>query len=61
MKFDIITIFPNQIESFISEGIFRIAKEKGKVEIKVHDLRKWTTDNHKTVDDRPFGGGAGMI
>ncbi|MCK9368683.1 tRNA (guanosine(37)-N1)-methyltransferase TrmD [Candidatus Dojkabacteria bacterium] len=61
LKFDLITIFPRQIEIFISEGIFRIAKEKGKVEINVHDLRKWTTDNHKTVDDRPFGGGAGMI
>lgn len=61
MKIDIITIFPNQITSFINEGIFRIAKEKNALEINVHDLRKWTEDNHKTVDDKPFGGGAGMV
>lgn len=61
IKFDIVTIFPNQITSFISEGVFRIAKEKDLVEIKVHNLRNWTNDNHKTVDDTPFGGGAGMI
>lgn len=61
MKIDIITIFPNQINSFVNEGIFRIAKEKGALEINVHDLRKWTDDNHKTVDDKPFGGGAGMV
>lgn len=60
MKFDIITIFPEQIEHFIQYGIFRIAQNNG-VEIKVHDLRKWTDDNHKTVDDRPYGGGAGMV
>lgn len=61
MKFDIVTIFPKQIETFVSEGVFRIAKEKGAVEIEVHDLRKWTKDAHKTVDDTPFGGGAGMV
>lgn len=61
MKIDIITIFPEQITSFIKEGIFRIAKEKGLVEINVHNLRDWTDDNHKTVDDHPFGGGAGMV
>lgn len=61
MKIDIVTIFPNQLESFLKEGIFRIAQSKGLVEIKVHDLRNWTDDNHKTVDDTPFGGGAGMV
>jgi tRNA (guanine37-N1)-methyltransferase len=61
MKIDIVTIFPQQIESFIQFGIFRIAKEKKVADIKVHDLRKWTTDNHKSVDDKPYGGGAGMV
>lgn len=61
MKVDIITIFPDQISSFISEGVFRIAKEKGIVDIQVHNLRDWTDDVHKTVDDTPFGGGAGMV
>ena len=60
-KFDIITIFPKTIEEYINTGIVRIARENGLVEINVHDLRKWATDRHKTVDDTPYGGGPGMI
>lgn len=60
-KFDIITIFPEIIEEYINKGIVSIAKEKGVVEINVHNLRNWTTDSHKTVDDTPCGGGPGMI
>jgi len=60
-KFDIITIFPKIIEEYINTGIVRIAREKGLAEINVHDLRKWATDKHKTVDDTPYGGGPGMI
>lgn len=61
MKFDIITIFPNVIQEYIDTGILRIAQEKDLVEINVHDLRDWTEDNHKTVDDTPYGGGPGMV
>ena len=61
IKFDIVTIFPNIIEEYINTGILRIAKKKDLVEINVHDLRKWTDDRHKTVDDTPYGGGPGMI
>ena len=61
IKFDIITIFPNIVEEYINTGIVGTAKGKGIVEINVHDLRKWTTDNHKTVDDTPCGGGPGMV
>ncbi|MCK9415143.1 MAG: tRNA (guanosine(37)-N1)-methyltransferase TrmD [Candidatus Dojkabacteria bacterium] len=61
MKFDIITIFPNVIQEYISTGILRIAQEKALVEINIHDLRKWTEDKHKTVDDTPYGGGPGMV
>lgn len=61
MKFDIITIFPTVVEEYIKVGVVGIAKEKGLVEINVHNLRDWTTDNHKTVDDTPCGGGPGMI
>ena len=61
MKFDIITIFPNVIQEYIDIGILRIAQEKELVEIEVHDLRKWTEDKHKTVDDTPYGGGPGMV
>jgi len=61
IKFDIVTIFPNIVEEYINTGILRIAKKKDLVEINVHDLRKWTDDRHKTVDDTPYGGGPGMI
>lgn len=61
MKFDIITIFPNIVEEYINTGIVRIAKEKKLVDIQIHDLRKWTDDKHKTVDDTPYGGGPGMV
>ena len=61
IAFDIITIFPNIVEEYINTGIVRIAREKGLVDIHVHDLRKWTNDKHKTVDDTPYGGGPGMV
>jgi tRNA (guanine37-N1)-methyltransferase len=61
MKIDILTIFPGQIESFISEGIFRIAQEKDDIKIEAHDLRDWSRNKHKKVDDRPYGGGPGMV
>jgi tRNA (guanine37-N1)-methyltransferase len=61
MKFDIITIFPNVIQEYINTGVLRIAQEKELVEINVHDLRKWTDDKHRTVDDTPYGGGPGMV
>ncbi|NLD25316.1 tRNA (guanosine(37)-N1)-methyltransferase TrmD [Candidatus Dojkabacteria bacterium] len=61
IKFDIVTIFPNIVEEYINTGILRIAKKKDLVEINVHDLRRWTDDRHKTVDDTPYGGGPGMI
>lgn len=61
IKIEILTIFPEQLENFLQYSIPAIAVEKQLVEIKVHNLRKWTTDKHQTVDDRPFGGGAGML
>ena len=61
MKFDIITIFPNIIHGYINTGILRIAQEKNLVDIQIHDLRKWTEDKHRTVDDTPYGGGPGMV
>jgi tRNA (guanine37-N1)-methyltransferase len=61
MKIQILTIFPQMFEPIISESIIKRAQEKGLVEIQVHDLRKWTTDTHKTIDDKPYGGGAGMV
>jgi tRNA (guanine37-N1)-methyltransferase len=61
MTFDIITIFPNIVKEYINTGIVNNALKKGLVNINVHDLRKWTDDKHKTVDDTPYGGGPGMI
>ncbi len=61
MKFDIITIFPKIFDSYFNESILKRAQDKKIININVHNLRDYTTDKHKTVDDTPYGGGAGMI
>jgi tRNA (guanine37-N1)-methyltransferase len=61
MRFDLITIFPEFFAGPLDYGIVRRAKEAGIVQIGVQDLREFTKDRHKTVDDRPFGGGEGMV
>ena len=61
MKADIVTIFPDFFRGPLDHGITRRASEMGLVNIEVHDLRKFTHDKHRTVDDRPFGGGEGMV
>ena len=61
MRFDLITIFPEFFAGPLDYGILRRARESGIVEIHVQDLREFTRDRHKTVDDRPFGGGEGMV
>jgi tRNA (guanine37-N1)-methyltransferase len=61
MHIDIITIFPGFFGEVFDYGIVRRARAAGLVEVKAHDLRAWTSDKHKIVDDRPFGGGDGMV
>ena len=61
MQIDIVTIFPDYFREAFDYGIVRRARAAGLVEIKAHDLRSWTSDKHKVVDDRPFGGGDGMV
>jgi len=61
MRFDIITIFPELFGSVFSAGIIRKAIEKGLIEVQVHDLRDYASGKHQQVDDRPFGGDAGMV
>jgi tRNA (guanine37-N1)-methyltransferase len=61
MRVDILTIFPDFFRGPLDYGIVRRARETGLVEISVHDLRAFTKDKHRTVDDRPFGGGEGMV
>jgi len=61
LRFDIITIFPQMFEAVLGESILKRAQAAKKVQIKIHDLRDYTQDKHHKVDDRPFGGGTGMV
>ena len=61
MRFEILTIFPEIFRGFFEHGVVSRAQKTGLVEIHVHDLRSFTHDRHRTVDDRPFGGGEGMV
>jgi len=61
MRVDILTIFPDFFRGPLDYGIVRRARETGLVEVSIHDLRNFTKDKHRTVDDRPFGGGEGMV
>jgi len=61
LRIDILTLFPGMLDGFLTESILGKACERGLLGVKVHDLRSWTTDKHRTADDRPFGGGAGMV
>lgn len=61
MKIDVLTLFPEMFRPVLAESIIKRAQEKKLVNIKVHNLRDWATDKHKRVDDKAYGGGAGMI
>lgn len=61
MRIDILTALPDLLTSWFGESILDRARSKGLVEVQVHDLRQWSTDKHRKVDDYPFGGGAGMV
>ena len=61
MKVDIVTAFPDMFSSLLSESILKKAQENGFLEAKVHDLRGYTTDKHRQIDDTPYGGGPGML
>jgi tRNA (guanine37-N1)-methyltransferase len=61
VQYDIFTIFPSMFDGFLTESIIKRAQGKGLVRIGIHDIRTWTTDRHRSVDDYPYGGGAGMV
>ena len=61
VNFDVITIFPEIFNSYLKESLIARAQKKRLIKINVHNLRKWTKDRHQTVDDRPYGGGLGMV
>ncbi len=61
MLIDIVTLFPAMLDGFFGESMLGRARERGVLTIRVHNLRDWATDKHQVTDDRPFGGGAGMV
>jgi len=61
MRFDIITIFPNVLRPYFKEGVISRAQKRKLIRIEIHNLRDWTNDRRKTVDDKPYGGGLGMV
>lgn len=61
MKIDVLTLFPAMFAGPLDESIIRRARERGLLDLRLHNLRDWTHDRHRTVDDRPFGGGPGML
>lgn len=61
MRFHVLTIFPRILDSYINEGIIKRAQKNDLIDIMTYDLRDWTADRHRSVDDTPYGGGAGMV
>src|SRR5512146_1719261 len=61
LKIDVLTLFPRMLDGFLNESILGKGIAAELLAVQVHDLRAWTTDKHRTADDRPFGGGAGMV
>ncbi len=61
MRVDVLTLFPGMFSGFLGESIPRIAQEKGLLDVRLHNIRDWSENKHNKVDDRPFGGGPGMV
>lgn len=61
MRFDVLTLFPEIFRSYLGQSLLKLAIERGLVQVKLWDFREWATDKHHSVDDRPFGGGPGML
>jgi tRNA (guanine37-N1)-methyltransferase len=61
MRFDVLTLFPGIIEGYLGQSLVKAAIERGLVEVHLHNIRDWARDKHHTVDDRPYGGGPGMV
>jgi tRNA (guanine37-N1)-methyltransferase len=61
MRFDVLTLFPEMFSGYVTQSLLKLAIERGIVEIQLHNIRDWSRDKHQCVDDRPFGGGPGMV
>lgn len=61
MRFDVLSLFPEMFSGYLSQSLLKKALDRGLVSVELHDIRDWARDKHRTVDDRPFGGGPGMV
>jgi tRNA (guanine37-N1)-methyltransferase len=61
MRFDVLTLFPGMFPSYLGQSVLKLAIERGLIDVRLHNIRDWAHDKHHTVDDRPFGGGPGML
>ena len=61
MRFDVLTLFPEIFSGYLTQSLLKLAIERGLVDVQLHDIRRWAHDRHHQVDDRPFGGGPGMV
>ena len=61
MRIDVLALFPSLVDAPLSDSIIARARETGALNLELHDIRRWTTDVHRTADDTPYGGGAGMV
>ena len=60
-RFEVFTLFPQVFEPYLETSILQRARQRGLVEVRLHNIRDWTTDRHHTTDDLPYGGGGGMV
>ena len=61
MRFDVLTLFPEMFPGYLGQSLLKKAIDRGLVDVRVHNIRDWAKDKHQSVDDRPFGGGPGMV
>ena len=61
MRFDVLTLFPDIFQGYLGQSLLKRAIQSGLVDVRLHDIRDWSKGKHNTVDDRPFGGGPGMV
>src|SRR6185437_15466712 len=61
MRFDVLTLFPEMFPGYLGQSLLKLAIERGLVDVRLHNIRDWSEDRHKSVDDRPYGGGPGMV
>lgn len=61
MRFDVLTLFPEMFPGYLGQSLLKLAIDRGLVDVRMHNIRDWSDDRHKSVDDRPYGGGPGMV